>query len=236
MINRRQWLGQLYRWSLFSLFTPLLSCAHRTTTSGVIEKHGDVKINQKAAKRNKIIQPGDTLTTGAESHATVVIGADIFLLRPNSHFRWQPPLWAQERSTVNDLPNTIPRHYFLYRGGVLATFAKGLKQIHTPVAVLDIRGSAAYAETSKEKSYLCLCYGEAELSLRHSPIKRQIKTLHHEQPIEISRSNQRWQVEPAPGRENHFDHELIDLEQKMNRIPPFLAQKNSLWSKTVPYS
>ena len=52
--------------------------------SGVHKFRGQVEINGQPANAGMAVKPGDTVTTGAKSYVTFVVGQDAFLLRGDS--------------------------------------------------------------------------------------------------------------------------------------------------------
>jgi len=92
----------------------------------------------------------------------------------------------------------------------------------TSTAIIGVRGTAVYLESNPEKTYICTCYGKADLSSRASKDYREtVKTRHHEQPRYIFGRNAKEFVTRAPVI-NHTDSELILLESMVGRRPPFL--------------
>jgi hypothetical protein len=107
----------------------------------------------------------------------------------------------------------------LLQGKLLGVFSRRrAKRLHTATAVTGIRGSGAYAETDPRMTYLCTCYGHAEIRATADPQRREtVTTRHHEAPRYIDAAGR---IFPAPVI-NHTDAELILLESMVGRRPPF---------------
>jgi hypothetical protein len=109
-------------------------------------------------------------------------------------------------------------------GKLLSVYARGLgeRQIKGPTATIGIRGTGAYIEAEPDKTYFCLCYGEAEIVPDGAPDAREtVRTTHHESPRTIYAPGAVRAMERAPVI-NHTDDELILLESLVGRTPPFI--------------
>lgn len=158
----------------------------------------------------KMLQVGDTLSApleviaGDRAFAAFNVGRNAYLVRANSRLT----ISAHEESGVA---------VNLAVGRMLAVFEKGKAQVSTPTAVAGIRGTGIYVESEAERSYVCLCYGSAELaSTVDQRLREAIATHHHDAPRYISSSG----IVPAPVK-NHSDDELFLLESLVGRTPPF---------------
>ncbi len=183
--------------------------ARATTRDGEGRVHqlkGNLTVNGEAATAQTHLRSGDRLATGADSHAIVIIGADVHLLRENTQ--------------VNFAADAARQGMRILTGKLLSVFGKGAKQIHTPAATIGIRGTGCYIEASPEMVYFCLCYGGAEVTPLALPEQKQdIYTQHHEHPVEIFTQG-RQLIRPSRMRD-HTDAELILLESLVGREPPF---------------
>ena len=152
-------------------------------------------------------RPGDKLATGADAEMVFVVQRDAILLRRSSSLE------------------IVQNGFRLLSGGALAVFAPGArKTVQTPTASLGIRGTAAYLEVERTRTYVCICYGEAVLEPVADPKAREtVRTRHHEQPRYIMASGAPQMVMPAPVL-NHTDAELTMLESLVGRKPPFAAK------------
>lgn len=178
---------------------------------GFTRLKGRVTLDGKPAALGQIVRRGQHIATGATSEAVVVIGQDAFLLRENTEFS------IDENALVPTL------RYI--SGKILSVFGKGEKKLHTPTAVIGIRGTGCYIEvereTERKRTYFCLCYGEAEVTpLADAGRKEVIKTLHHEHPLYIGDQSAPLMMAQAPVI-NHTDAEVIMLEGLVGRKPPF---------------
>ncbi|HVJ13009.1 MAG TPA: hypothetical protein VNC62_15670 [Burkholderiales bacterium] len=151
-------------------------------------------------------RPGDKLAAGADADLVFVVERDAVLLR---------------RSSSLEL---LKNGFRLVSGAALAVFAPGArKTLQTPTATVGIRGTAAYLQAGRARTYVCICYGEALLEPVADPKARQtVRTRHHEQPRYIMAKGAPQMVMPAPVL-NHTDAELTMLESLVGRKPPFAA-------------
>ena len=171
---------------------------------GVRRASGEVLVNGEPAKQGQEIRAGDTLTTGPDGEIIFVAGNDAMLVRRQS-----------SASLLKDGLRIVT-------GAVLSVFAPGSRrQIETGTAVIGIRGTAVYVEAEPERSYVCTCYGEAQLEPRDDPASREtVRTMHHEQPRYIMAKGAPQMIMRAPVI-NHTDTELEMLESLVGRRPPF---------------
>lgn len=199
---------------LASAYTPLVLAAlvrdalARDTRTGLRGFRGEVTVNGAPARFGMSLQAGDTVRTAPGAEAVYVIGQDAFLQRGDSHV-------AFGSGTTANLMRVIT-------GKLLSVFAKGDRRIATPAATIGIRGTGCYIEAGEDRTYFCLCYGEAEIERNADPSQRQVvRTQHHDQPV--------W-LRDLPGADmmsaarvvNHSDAELILLEGLVGRQPPFV--------------
>jgi hypothetical protein len=149
---------------------------------------------------------GDKLSAGADAELVFVVERDAVLLRRSSSLE------------------VLKNGFRLVSGAALAVFAPGArKTVQTPTATVGIRGTAAYFEAERSRTYVCICYGEAVLEPVADPKAREtVRTKHHEQPRYIMASGAPKMVMPAPVL-NHTDAELTMLESLVGRKPPFAA-------------
>jgi hypothetical protein len=152
-------------------------------------------------------RPGDKLAAGADADLVFVVERDAVLLR---------------RSSSLEL---LKNGFRLVTGAALAVFAPGArKTLQTPTATVGIRGTAAYLQAERSRTYVCICYGEAVLEPVADPKAREtVRTKHHEQPRYIMAKGAPRMVMPAPVL-NHTDAELTMLESLVGRKPPFAGK------------
>jgi hypothetical protein len=141
-----------------------------------------------------------------------VIGADALIVR------------AQSRLEIGGAAGAARSFFRLVNGAMLSVFGKrdDVYEIRTPAATIGIRGTGVYTEADADKSYVCLCYGTAELTPATRPEERQqLTTTHHDQPMFLYREAVDARcMAPAPFF-NHTDLELMTLEALVGRTVPF---------------
>ena len=178
---------------------------------GVARVRGDVRINGKPAQRGMEVRPGDVITTGPGAELVVVIGRDAFLVR------------AQSRIELSgDATRLLVASLRVVTGALLSVFEPGkVKQIRTATATIGIRGTGIYVELDGPRTYVCTCYGEAELTPVDDPAAAEtVRTQHHDEPRYVHPRGMPRMIEKAPVV-NHTDAELILLEDLVGRVVPF---------------
>jgi len=182
-----------------------------TVEKGVYRVRGDVRVNGVPAKEGMDVKAGDVITTGANSEVVFVTGKDAVLIRANSR--------VEAQGTAGALLLTGLR---VVTGAVLSVFSPGQpKMLRTATATIGIRGTGVYLEAEEARTYVCVCYGEAELvSLMDPAARESVRTTHHEQPRYIMGSGAPQMLMGAPVI-NHADAELVMLESLVGRRPPF---------------
>ena len=203
--RRRSWLRIVAMGGASALIARAL--AKGDMPPGVNQLRGTASVNGAAARVGTPVNLGDRISTGGDSQAVVVVGADAFLMRSNTTIE------VQGREGV--LSNMI-----VATGQVLSVFAKKPVAIRAATASIGIRGTGAYIEVDPASVYFCLCYGDALLEGPGMATK-EVKTTHHESPLLITETAGIMRADPGPFR-NHTDAELIMLEALVGREPPFL--------------
>ena len=155
---------------------------------GVRHRSGDVRMS------------GDRITTGADGQLVIVVGRDAMMVRRNSTL------------------TVIANGFRLVTGAVLTVFAPGRsRQLATATATIGIRGTAVYLEAERGRTYVCTCYGEAELRSAFDPGAREtVRTKHHDQPRYVMAKSSPQMLMQAPVA-NHTDEELRELEKLLGR-------------------
>jgi len=155
---------------------------------GIRGRSGDVRVS------------GDRITTGADGQLTILVGRDAMLVRRNSTL------------------NVVANGFRLVTGAVLTVFSPGRsRQLITPTATIGIRGTAVYLEAERGRTYVCTCYGEAELRSAFDPGSREtVRTKHHDQPRYVMAKSSPQMLTQAPVA-NHSDEELRMLEGLLSR-------------------
>ena len=183
-----------------------------TVEKGIYRVRGDVRVNGNPAAEGMEIKAGDVITTGARSEAVFVAGKDAFLIRANTRFEAQG-------TTAGALVLTGLR---LVTGAALSVFAPGEpKSLRTATATIGIRGTGVYLEAEPARTYVCVCYGVADLAAAADPSAREtVQTRHHEAPRYIMGTGAPQMLMGAPVV-NHTDTELVMLESLVGRRPVF---------------
>jgi len=199
--------------ALAALQLPLLraALAAGSVEKGVARVKGDARINGAPAKEGMDVKAGDVVTTGPDGEIVFVIDRDAFLVRVNSRVEIQ----GQKGSL-------IAAGLRILTGAVLSVFTPGRpKQVQTATATIGIRGTAIYVEAETGRTYVCTCYGEAEIASAGDPGAREtVRTTHHEQPRYVMAMGAPQMLMSAPVI-NHTDAELTLLESLVGRQPPF---------------
>lgn len=181
---------------------------------GIHRIRGDVRVNGAPAKEGQDVRAGDVITTGGASEAVFVAGKDAFLVREHAR--------VEVQGAAGSLLLTGLR---IVSGAVLSVFSPGeAKTVRTPTATIGIRGTGAYVEARADRSYVCICYGEADIASSMDPsVRETIRTAHHEQPRYVLGMGAPQMLMGAPVV-NHTDVELGFLEGLVGRHPPFLDE------------
>ena len=181
---------------------------------GIHRLRGDVRVNGVPAVEGMDVKAGDIVTTGANSEVVFVTYRDAFLVRSNSRVEAQG-------TTAGALVLTGLR---IVTGAVLSVFSPGEpKRLQTSTATIGIRGTGVYIEVEPDRTYVCTCYGIADLAALDDPeAKETVRTRNHEQPRYIMAKGAPQMLMRAPVI-NHTDTELTMLEALVGRKPPFLA-------------
>ena len=177
------------------------------SAQGMRQARGDVRVNNNSAAEGTRVQPGDTVSTGADGIAMFTVGGDAYLLRPNS---------TVQLAGSGLFPNLMR----VLTGKLMGVFATGSpRQLASTTATIGIRGTGAYMEAEPERTYFCLCYGSAEVQAAGSSARDEYSTTHHESPRYIYADGRSGAIVPASVI-NHTDAELIMLESLVDRTPP----------------
>jgi len=212
-ISRRAWLAQAATGATLALGMARLrqALAAGAVAPGVARVRGDARVNGKPAVRGTEVKPGDVITTGRGAELVVVVGRDAFLVRAQSRIELE-----------GDSARLLVRGLRVVTGALLSVFEPGKdKKIRTATATIGIRGTGIYVEIDGARTYVCTCYGEAELMPVDDPAAAEtVRTRHHEEPRYIYPRGMPSMIEKAPVV-NHTDAELIMLESLVGRTVPF---------------
>ena len=183
---------------------------------GVYRVRGDVRVNAAPAKEGMDVKGGDVITTGARSDVVFVTGRDAFLVRADSRIEVEGVLGALALTGLR-----------VVTGAILSVFSPGeTKTIRTATATIGIRGTAVYLEVEASRTYVCTCYGEAEIASVADPRAREIvRTTQHDQPRYVMGMGAPQMLMGAPVV-NHTDVELAMLENLVGRRTPFVTRSD----------
>ena len=218
MITRRAWLARMTAGgAALALGMARLrqALAMGSVEAGIARVRGDVRVNGQAARRGMEVKPGDVVVAGSDAELVVVVGRDAFLVRANSRVEFS-----------GDAARLAVAALRVVTGALLSVFEPGgRKRIQTGTAAIGIRGTGVYVEAGQMRTYVCVCYGEAELTPVDDPDAAEtVRTTHHDQPRYIYPKGMPRMIERAPVI-NHADAELVLLESLVGRKPPFTAGK-----------
>ena len=178
---------------------------------------GDVTVNGQKASLDTKIAGGATIQTGSNSEVVYAVGESAYIARPNTQIVVETT--APDSGIVSGLR--------LLAGKLLSVFpSRRPVQLQTKVASIGIRGTGVYLESDPEQTYFCTCYGVADVSALDDPTSKEtVAASHHDRPLYIVAN------EPA-GRKirtapfvNHTDQELMLIETRVGRQPPFVFPK-----------
>ncbi len=214
MPNRRTFFHHIAAAGALGTLTGLARAApanpEQKAAAGLYLASGNVKINDRIATRGMRVLAGDTLTTGPGSTAIYVIGQDAYLQR--------------DTSTVTLVGDSLISGLRILNGKLLAVFGKGRKNIQTATSTIGIRGTGCYLEADGERTYFCLCYGEADLVPASTPDAVTHMTSDYHEAVWIPADARRQAISKAP-MINHTDAELMLLESLTGRLPPFSGKQ-----------
>ena len=129
---------------------------------GVYRVRGEARVNGRQAKRGMEVKAGDVVTTGTDGELVFVIARDAMLVRADSR--------VEIAGRAGALLETGLR---IATGAVLSVFEPGgRKRIRTPTATIGIRGTGIYVELRSDRTYVCTCYGVADLESVDDPAAR----------------------------------------------------------------
>lgn len=202
MVTRRRWLQGA---AALLLVRDVLAAGR--IEKGVVRVRGDARVNGAPAREGMDVKPGDTVTTAAGGEMLFVINRDAFLLRADSRV---------------EVSSGAAQAFRLVTGALLSVYQPGqAKTLRAQTATIGIRGTAVYVESAADKTYVCTCYGEAELVPAYDPAAREtVRTTHHDEPRYIMAKGAPQMIVRAPVV-NHTDAELVLLESLVGRSVPF---------------
>ncbi len=208
MTTRRDWLLAA---SALPLAWARALLASGTVEKGVYRVRGDVRINGRPAVPGMDVKAGDVVATGPDGEAVFVVYRDAFLVRASSRVEMQGSAGALLVTGLR-----------VVTGAILSVFPPGeRKTIRTATATIGIRGTGIYVEAEPARTYVCTCYGEADLEPVDDPAEREtVRTIHHDEPRYVMAKGMPQMIMKAPVV-NHTDAELTLLEGLVGREPAF---------------
>jgi hypothetical protein len=226
-LRERRWLlrGLLSAGVATALPLPLLirqafSMGFTTPPQGIYTLEGDVRINGRPAAKGDPVVLGDVITTGPDAMAIFIIDKSVYLVRGDSRVDLAGPDAEGYKKDIK----TIIR---MMKGKMLTVFGRGRRRIHTPTAVIGVRGTGVYVESEQDSVYVCTCYGKTRIVLADNPsIGEDISTNYHESPRYVYPEGNGNPIAEAPVI-NHTDAELILLESLVWRQPPFVDEQGN---------
>ena len=174
---------------------------------------GKVRIDGRNATLETPITFRSVIETGADGNIVFAVGKDAFILRSHGRLEMQG----------SDIILTGLR---LVTGKLLSVFGKRKPKqrlgVSTAVATIGIRGTGVYLESEPEQTYVCTCYGKADLaSIADTQSKETVITKHHDSPRYIlAKAPAGQSIRQAPVI-NHTDEELELIESLVGRSVPF---------------
>ena len=183
----------------------------------IYELQGRVYVDGKLANQDTFIGFNSVVETRSDSHVIFAVGKDAFILRDNGKLVIKG---GKESGII-----TVLR---LVSGKLLSVFGRRtIKQklrLATTVVTIGIRGTGVYVESEADRTYVCTCYGVADiLSNKDKKSRERVVTKHHDSPRYILSSAAVGKaIIPAPVI-NHTDDELAIIEALVGRSVPFSA-------------
>ena len=202
--------GLLQGAGISGLIREALANGNSPIQAGLRKLTGKVTINGSAAHEGMLVTLGDTVVTGPTAEAIYVIGQDAFLQRADTEV-----IFGEDAAAF----------FRIVTGRLLSVFGHGPKRLALPTATIGIRGTGCYIEIEENRTYFCLCYGEAEITPIAAPQEREvIRTEHHDHPLYINAAAKMSTAMVPAEVINHTDIELAMLEELVGRLPPFYGK------------
>ncbi len=211
--------GALSIAGLPGIVRPVFGLGASKSRQGLQKIQGLVKVNGTRIEVGALVQPGDIVTTGPDSMAIFIINSSVYLIRENTRVDLSSETSEKFKKKIVDVLKII--------SGKMLSVSRGRRSIITTTAVIGIRGSGIYLEVEPERTYVCICYGVADLEAKAAPEEKEtVTTTHHESPRYIYPSGFNKLIVKAPVI-NHTDDELIMLEELVWRQPPFVTDETN---------
>jgi hypothetical protein len=214
MVTRRAWLkGVAGSAAGLALLRDALAAGK--IEKGVYRIKGVAHINGTQAVVGMDVKAGDVVTTGRGAELVFVIGRDAMMVRAGARVEIEGGRGSLLESGLR-----------IVTGAVLSVFEPGKpKKIRTATATIGIRGTGIYVEALPGETYVCTCYGVADIAAVDDPSAREtVRTEHHDQPRFVMAHGAPRMILKAPVV-NHTDAELTLLESLVGRRPAFYGKK-----------
>lgn len=195
----------------------LMAMARKPPVQGIHEVAGEVRVNGASAGVGAPVAPGDTVETGDGSRVIYVVGRSVFLQREQTRVELEPS--AEEGLEASD--NAFLHAMRVLAGKLLSVHARGELSVETPNGGIGIRGTGLYIDARDARTYVCVCYGRADLFSPGGERLETVRTRHHESPRYLYPAGAATAITEAPVVD-HGDDELILLESLAGRRPPFV--------------
>jgi hypothetical protein len=186
----------------------------REPAQGILEVQGDARLNGRPAEPGMAVGRGDVLTTAEGARVAFLVGQDAFWLREQGE--------AVVEDVAREEAGLAVKALRLVTGAILGAFGPGEKTIHTSAVTAGIRGTAMYTQVLSDRTYLCLCYGTAELttaSSRFPPQRETMRTTNHGGRWLLHEPESRMLIVPAPFILHRSD-EVVALDNAAGRQSP----------------
>ena len=213
MVTRRAWLKRTAGGAAgLALLGDALAAGK--IEKGVYRIKGEAQINGAPALLGMDVKAGDVITTGKAAELVFVIGRDAMMVRAGARVE-----------VAGKAGSLLESGLRIVTGAVLSVFEPGKpKKITTATATIGIRGTGIYVEALPGETYVCTCYGVADLGAVDDPSAREtVHTTHHDQPRFVMAHGAPRMIMKAPVV-NHTDAELILLESLVGRVPAFYGK------------
>ena len=179
----------------------------------IYKLEGHVTVDNRKATVDTRITPNSVIRTGRNSKVIFAVGKDAFILRERSKLELKGG-------------DSIIRSLRMVTGKLLSVFGRREQnqrmRISTTVATIGIRGTGVYVEAEEDRSYVCTCYGTADIEAVNDPDSREtVVTRHHDSPRYIRANAVRGAAIEAAAVINHTDEELELIETLVGRSVPF---------------
>ncbi|PKG85669.1 hypothetical protein CXF85_02425 [Colwellia sp. 75C3] len=234
--NRREFLEKTFKTGLWTavvtsgLIGPLVKVmanvpAKLPPGQSIYDFSGEVTVDKHAITSKNmektIVRADSTIVTASSSWIIFAVGKDAHNLRENS-------------TLVLQGSGMLETGMRLFTGAILSVFGsrdeKEQYKLHTSTATVGIRGTGLYAESQikNNRSYICTCYGDVNISSIADPsINEDVKTNHHDNPKYVYADDSNGDIiQPAPFI-NHTDVELQLIETIVGRNTPFSSVKEA---------